>query len=95
MIAKITRAYIRHYTDNNQKTAYVEWIDRRGRAGRIEGNLGGRKIRSLFNEPHEANCNWSKGDPCSCGQPNALGQHMKALFDRAEREGVSIEHETW
>lgn len=37
MIAKITKAYVRHYRDNNQKVAYVEWIDHCGVAGRTEG----------------------------------------------------------
>ena len=37
MIAKITRAYVRHYRDNGQTTAYVEWIDHNGTAGRTEG----------------------------------------------------------
>lgn len=36
-IVKITRAYVRHYTDNNQTVAYVEWIDHRGVPGRTEG----------------------------------------------------------
>ena len=36
MIAKITKAYTRHYRDNGQTTAYVEWIDSLGRAGRTE-----------------------------------------------------------
>ena len=37
MIAKITAAYTRHYRDNGQTMAYVEWIDHNGRAGRTEG----------------------------------------------------------
>lgn len=37
MIAKITSAYIRTYTDNGQRTAYVEWIDESGDIGRTEG----------------------------------------------------------
>lgn len=36
-IAKFTKAYIRHYSDNGQTTAYVEWQDRRGEKGRTEG----------------------------------------------------------
>ena len=39
MIAKITKAYIRHYSDNGQTTAYVEWIDHNGKPGRTEGNI--------------------------------------------------------
>lgn len=37
MIAKITRAYTRTYSDSGQTTCYVEWEDRNGRAGRTEG----------------------------------------------------------
>jgi hypothetical protein len=37
MIKTITKAYIRTYGDNGQTTAYVEWVDGRGRAGRTEG----------------------------------------------------------
>lgn len=37
MIAKITRAYIRTYSDSGQTTAYVEWIDDKGKPGRTEG----------------------------------------------------------
>lgn len=36
--------------------------------------------------------------PCRCcgrGTKNELGAHMQALFDRAQREGVTIEHQTW
>lgn len=36
MIAKITRAYIRRYSDNKQTTACVEWIDSNGKTGRTE-----------------------------------------------------------
>lgn len=84
-IAKITRAYIRHYRDNGQTTAYVEWMDGRGVNGRTEGAA------------RKAGC-----DCQSCGQPlpddwrgMALGAHMAALFNRAEREGVAIGRETW
>ena len=37
MIVKITKAYVRHYRDNGQTTAYVEWIDHNGKTGRTEG----------------------------------------------------------
>lgn len=37
MIAKITKAYVRTYTDNGQVTAYIEWLDQRNRSGRTEG----------------------------------------------------------
>lgn len=76
MIARITHAYVRHYSDNGQTKAYVEWIDNKGKTGRTEGEYG----------------------PCACcGSPrvNNLGQHMNALFERAKREGVTIERETW
>lgn len=39
MITKITKAYTRHYSDNNQTTTYVEWIDNKGREGRTEGTI--------------------------------------------------------
>lgn len=42
MLAKITAAYTRHYRDNGQTTAYVEWIDTRGRTGRTEGRVCSR-----------------------------------------------------
>lgn len=38
-IANITAAYTRHYRDNGQTTAYVEWIDHAGHKGRTEGPL--------------------------------------------------------
>ena len=74
MIAKITAAYIRHYHDNGQTTAYVEWIDGRGKLGRTEGRICSRT-----------------GDKSN--QP--AGPHLQALFARAEREGVTIELQTW
>lgn len=36
-IARITRAYVRTYSDNGQITAYVEWLDSKGGCGRTEG----------------------------------------------------------
>lgn len=48
MIAKITRAYVRHYSDNGQTVAYVEWIDHKGKKGRSEGNEHGSHMRSLL-----------------------------------------------
>lgn len=39
MISKITRAYVRTYTDNGQTVAYVEWIDNKGKSGRTEGGI--------------------------------------------------------
>lgn len=36
-IARITKAYIRKYSDSGQIQAYVEWIDGRGATGRTEG----------------------------------------------------------
>jgi len=55
----IKRAYVRHYSDNNQTTAYVEWSDGSSTEGE-QDNL-----------------------------------HMRELFKRAEREGLTIERETW
>lgn len=60
-IAKITKAYIRTYSDTGQVKSYVEWIDEMGKTGRTEGS----------------------------------GPHMQALFERARREGVPVEKETW
>ena len=37
IIKEITKAYVRHYTDNGQTTAYVEWVDHNGQSGRTEG----------------------------------------------------------
>lgn len=37
MIAKFTRIYVRHYSDNGDTKAYAEWIDGRGTKGRTEG----------------------------------------------------------
>lgn len=48
MIVKITRAYIRHYSDNGQTVAYVEWIDDKGKSGRTEGKQNGLHIRELL-----------------------------------------------
>lgn len=36
-IAKFVKAYIRHYSDNGQTTAYVEWRDETGAKCRTEG----------------------------------------------------------
>lgn len=36
MIARITRAYVRHYRDNEQTIAYVDWIDTKGNTGRTQ-----------------------------------------------------------
>jgi hypothetical protein len=63
MISKIVRTYSRHYADNGQVTAYVEWLDHKGRSGRTEG------------------------------RPDSA--HMQALIERAEREGVPVQRETW
>lgn len=37
MLVSIQKAYVRHYRDNGQTTAYVEWTDSRGKTGRTEG----------------------------------------------------------
>lgn len=37
MITSIKDAYVRHYRDNGQTTAYVVWIDHRGKEGVTEG----------------------------------------------------------
>ena len=56
---QIKRAYVRHYSDNGQTVAYIEWSD----GSRTEGNRN--------------------------------GLHMKELFKRAERDGLTIERVTW
>ena len=35
-ISRITRAYVRHYRDNDSHVAYVEWLDDKGATGRTE-----------------------------------------------------------
>ena len=60
MIAKITDAYIRRYSDSGQVTAYVEWIDGRGKKGRTEGpadalgNPIGSHMTALFARAYRA-----------------------------------------
>lgn len=49
MITKITRAHIRTYSDSGQVTAYVEWIDNKGRTGRTEGS---QHSNCCVREPH-------------------------------------------
>lgn len=44
----ITKIYTRTYRDNNQTTTYVEWIDKRGRTGRTEGNAKGTHMAALI-----------------------------------------------
>lgn len=41
---RITAAYVRHYRDNGQTTAYVEWAD----GSRTEGCLSGMHMQALF-----------------------------------------------
>lgn len=48
MITKITRAYIRTYTDNGQTVAYVEWIDDEGESGRTEGQPTNAHMQALM-----------------------------------------------
>lgn len=36
--------------------------------------------------------------PCPCcgrGKASNLGAHMQALFDRAKREGITVENQSW
>ena len=92
MIKQITRAYIRTYADNGQVTAYVEWVDSKGKPGRTEGNQHDTKSAYPC-----VQC--GKGGPCEHGNPAFyephFGVHMQALLNRAERESVSIEREQW
>ncbi len=39
MIARITDAYVRRYSDNEQVKLYVEWVSDAGTSGRTEGEL--------------------------------------------------------
>ena len=72
MITKITAAYIRYYRDNCQLSAYVEWIDSKGKTGRTESKA------ERIGDSHYY-----------------VGQHMGALLERAHREGIAIEKQTW
>jgi hypothetical protein len=47
-ISRITKVYTRHYRDNGQRTAYVEWIDNRGRKGLTEGLENSRHMQALI-----------------------------------------------
>lgn len=78
-IAKITAAYIRTYSDTGQTKACVKWIDVRGHAGIAEGDV----------TSHCPYCKQSMSDT------NGLSPHMKALFDRARREGITILYQEW
>ena len=48
MITRITKAYIRTYTDNGQTKAYVEWIDDHDRTGRTEGEPDNAHMQALL-----------------------------------------------
>jgi len=48
VIAKITNAYVRTYSDTGQQTAYVEWTDPQGRSGRTEGKEGSAHMAELL-----------------------------------------------
>ena len=48
MLARITKAYKRHYTDSGQTVAYVEWLDTKGRSGRTEGQPANPHMVALF-----------------------------------------------
>lgn len=65
MTRTIKRAYTRHYSDNDQLAAYVEWSCGSRTEGAAEAPL------------------------------SPSGLHMRALFARAERDGLTISHETW
>ena len=38
-IARITDAYVRHYSDSLDTKVYVEWVDNLGKTGRTEDEL--------------------------------------------------------
>lgn len=48
MIATITKAYVRTYTDNGQTKAYVEWVDHRKQTGRTEGEPDNAHMLALL-----------------------------------------------
>lgn len=48
MITKITKAYIRTYSDSGQVTAYVEWVDSRNQTGRTEGKEDNPRMAALL-----------------------------------------------
>lgn len=81
MIARITKAYIRRYSDNGQVTAYVEWTDGRGCTGRTEGTAQSRDFERVRRTDG--------------GEPFHVDLHMDALLSRAVREGVPVTRETW
>lgn len=47
MIAKITRCYKRHYSDNRTTVLYVEWQDTKGNSGRTEGKPSSLHLAEL------------------------------------------------
>lgn len=78
---KITKAYIRHYSDNGQNKAYVEYAD----GTRTEGEaLEADQPCPCCGQVMESNAGAFR-----------LETHMAALFARARREGVPIETERW
>lgn len=48
MIAKITKIYTRHYSDNGRTKTYVEFLDNKGKSGRTEGNASGLHMQALI-----------------------------------------------
>jgi len=82
MIAKFTKAYVRHYRDNGQTTAYIEWVDRDGKTGRTEGNV---------RQPWAA-MNPDKHRYSLCA---VFGLHMGTLLAKAICNGLEIERQTW
>lgn len=49
MITRITKAYIRTYSDSGQTTAYVEWVNNKGKSGRTEGKQSNPHMAALLN----------------------------------------------
>lgn len=47
-ISKITKAYVRTYSDSGQVTAYVEWVDNKGKTGRTEGKEDNPHMQALL-----------------------------------------------
>lgn len=72
MTNKIKRIYTRHYRDNGQLVAYVEWADGARTEGQADRSTNPRHPTTF-----------------------SFGTHMHALFNRAKREGLTMQREVW
>ena len=62
MIRRITKAYVRYYSDNETMKIYVEWINHRGESGRTEGDVGNLHMAALLQraQQEDAPCTFEK-----------------------------------